>query len=280
MPFSADWRNGHTPEIMILDTLDTMEARAIDLLRVLEPPEGYYLAFSGGKDSIVLHEIARRSGVKFDAHYNITNVDPPELVKFIREEYPDVSMDRPKETMWELIVKRGMPPTRISRYSGDDLTEAGGRGRVVLVGIRYDESRARSKQGQVYVCKKTGRTQIKPIFYWETNEVWQYIESCGLKYPDLYREGFHRLGCVGCPMAGAAAQRAMFNRWPKIGMAYIRAFQRMVDRRKERGKPPTGNVNWDTGAEVMRWWCGWTPNNIKQIQPLGADNTSSEVTRP
>ena len=42
---------------------------AIMRLQQFQPPEGYYLAFSGGKDSVVLYDLAVKSGVKFDAHY-------------------------------------------------------------------------------------------------------------------------------------------------------------------------------------------------------------------
>ena len=80
---------------------------SIERLQYFEPPEGYYLAFSGGKDSIVIYDLAVKAGVKFDAHYNLTTVDPPELVKFIKQEYPDVERHRPEMNMWQLIVKNG-----------------------------------------------------------------------------------------------------------------------------------------------------------------------------
>ena len=65
-------------------SLEDKVKRAIDRLRTFEPPEGYYLAFSGGKDSQCIYHLAKEAGVKFDAHYNLTTVDPPELVYFIR----------------------------------------------------------------------------------------------------------------------------------------------------------------------------------------------------
>ena len=58
---------------------------AIERLRLFEPKEGYYLAFSGGKDSQVIYHLAKESGVRFEANYNITGIDPPELVYFIRK---------------------------------------------------------------------------------------------------------------------------------------------------------------------------------------------------
>lgn len=69
----------------------SMVDQAIEIMRHYEPPEGYWLAFSGGKDSIVLYRLAELAGVRFDAHYSLTTIDPPELVWFIRREYPSVA---------------------------------------------------------------------------------------------------------------------------------------------------------------------------------------------
>ena len=67
---------------------------SVDLIRKWEPEEGYYVAFSGGKDSQCVYHLCQIAGVKFDAHYSVTSVDPPELVRFIREHYPDVQFER------------------------------------------------------------------------------------------------------------------------------------------------------------------------------------------
>lgn len=72
--------------------LDRVEV-AIKRLQTFEPDEGYYLAFSGGKDSVVIKVLADMAKVKYDAHYNVTSVDPPELIQFIREHYPDVKWE-------------------------------------------------------------------------------------------------------------------------------------------------------------------------------------------
>ncbi|HET6456314.1 MAG TPA: phosphoadenosine phosphosulfate reductase, partial [Armatimonadota bacterium] len=62
---------------------------AVERIRTFEPPEGYWLAFSGGKDSVVLKALADISGVKYEPHYSVTGIDPPELVRFIRDIHPD-----------------------------------------------------------------------------------------------------------------------------------------------------------------------------------------------
>ena len=232
----------------MLYTIEGREEVAIERLRQFVPPEGYYLAFSGGKDSIVLHDLARRSGVKFDAHYSITSVDPPEVIRFIRENYPHVSMDRPGTTMWKIIPPRLMPPTRLARYCCGYLKEGGGNGRFVLLGLRKAESERRKGRQLVEYCDDKIRVNICPIVDWETNEVWEYIGWRKLKYPSLYDEGFDRLGCIGCPMATNRVYQ--LERWPNFKKLYVRAFGRMLEERKRRGL----KTSWKTPEEVMAWW--------------------------
>ena len=126
---------------------------------------GYYLAFSGGKDSVTVKALMDMAGVKYDAHYRVTSVDPPELVRFIKTAYPDVQFEAPyyddgsRVTMWNLIPKKLMPPTRLVRYCCEYLKESGGDGRFTVTGVRWAESANRAKnQGMVTMPgRKAGR---------------------------------------------------------------------------------------------------------------------------
>lgn len=137
----------------------TKVENAIKRLQSFEPPEGYYVAFSGGKDSQCIYHLCQMAGVKFDAHYNVTSVDPPELVQFIKRQYPEVIFDLPRYadgsriTMWNLIPKKGMPPTRIVRYCCEELKESNGEGRVVVTGVRWAESARRKASHNVASIK-------------------------------------------------------------------------------------------------------------------------------
>ena len=91
-------------ENTLFGTVDKVQT-AIERIQQFEPKDGYFLAFSGGKDSITIYRLAQLAGVKFDAHYNVTTVDPPELVKFIKTCYPTVSRDRPEMTMFQYILR-------------------------------------------------------------------------------------------------------------------------------------------------------------------------------
>ena len=156
--------------MLITETLLGTENKvenAIETLKLFEPPEGYYVAFSGGKDSICIKELCNMAGVKYDAHYRITSVDPPELVQFIKKYHPDVAMDYPRyangkvATMWNLIPRMRMPPTNIARYCCEYLKESGGVGRMTVTGVRWAESAKRkNNQGKVSIFDKENTEEL------------------------------------------------------------------------------------------------------------------------
>lgn len=226
----------------------TIEEIALERIKTFCPPEGYYVAFSGGKDSIVIYDLIKRSGVLADYHYNITGIDPPELFYFIRDNFKDVQRHRPETTIWKLIEKKGFPPTRMIRYCCSELKERGGKDRFVVTGVRWAESSRRSSRRMIETCFKDSRKHyVNPIIDWSDEEVWGYIKTNNLPYCSLYDEGFTRLGCIGCPMG--KNQIKELNRWPKYKTKYINAFQKGLDAHKDRHRE-SGN----TGNEVFQWW--------------------------
>lgn len=229
------------------------EEIAIARLQTFCPPEGYYVAFSGGKDSVVILDLVKRSGVKFDAHYNITGIDPPELYYFIRDNFPDVERHRPETTIWKLIEKKGYPPLRMNRYCCAELKERGGKGRRVVTGIRWAESSRRSKRGMVEECfkKSAHKIFIHPIIDWTHEDVWTYIKSNNILYCHLYDEGFKRLGCIGCPMNTKA--RRELERWPRYKNKYITAMQKGIE-----ACPHLVVQGRETGDKLYGWWLAVT----------------------
>jgi len=214
-----------------------------------EPPEGYHLAFSGGKDSIVLKALADDAMVRYDAHYNVTTIDPPEVTAFIREHHPDVVWDRPSRSFFRWMQTQGFP-LRHKRWCCRKLKERKAPGRTVLLGLRHEESFGRS--GKEVVDTRGDEVHVHPILEWSSDEVWEFIRARGLPYPSPYDEGFHRLGCLFCPFKSQAVRDAEAARYPKFVRAFERAFVRAWTRGQERGLK--GFARWRSGEEMFAWW--------------------------
>lgn len=275
---------------------------AIQRLKSFEPPEGYFVAFSGGKDSQCIYHLCEMAGVKFDAHYHVTSVDPPELIYFIREHYPDVIWDFPHDengrriTMWNLIPKRGMPPTRLARYCCESLKESGGTGRMTVTGVRWAESprrkeiqdtvvirgkpkttqRKAEEMGASYripekgrralvmnedndanrrlaeFCYRTQKTMLNPIVDWTDEDVWEFLNDVAkVPHCSLYDEGFKRIGCIGCPLAGVRGRQREFERFPRYKRLYLKSFDRLLQERERKGLEVS---TWKTAEDVFNWW--------------------------
>lgn len=226
-------------------------ADAINLLREHEPPEGYYLCFSGGKDSVVIHDLALKAGVKFDAHHNITTVEPPELMTFVRDNYPNVISEHPPLSMYKLILKKKILPLRNVRYCCAELKERGGRGRVKITSIRSEESPRRAKRPQIDKSHDGKSVFVHVIKDWTEKDVWQYIRENNLPYCRLYDEGFKRIGCVLCPFGTLKSIEIELERWPQIVDVYKKACNRLVELyRSEKSSMP----HWKTGDDMFDWW--------------------------
>lgn len=232
-------------------------ALAVARLRQFEPPEGYYLAFGGGKDSVVLLWLARLAGVRFDAHYSLTTIDPPELVSFVRESCPGVVVERPPRSYFSLFPERGAP-RRQTRWCCSALKEVGGAGRVVLTGVRWAESYRRRRRHMVEVCNRSSlKRYVHPVIDWTTAEVWSVIRAERIPYCTLYDEGFSRLGCVACPMQTSAQRWREMRRWPKYERAFRLAFRRLHSRRVAEGNESV--ARWVDGDAMFGWWMSNAP---------------------
>lgn len=128
--------------------------KAESIARMYDPENGFYLAFSGGKDSQALYHVAKLAGVQFKAHMSLTSVDPPEVIRFVKQNYPDVELIKPKDSIYHIAVKKGILPSQKIRWCCKEFKEGAGAGKVTLIGIRREESVRRSTRNEVEVSSR------------------------------------------------------------------------------------------------------------------------------
>lgn len=256
--------------------LQSKIAYSISLLRKCEqmaldydPEDGFYLAFSGGKDSQALYHIAKMAGVKFKAHMNLTSVDPPEVIRFVKQNYPDVELIKPKMSIYDMALKKHLIPTRTIRWCCAEYKEMSGAGKVTLIGIRHAESVRRSKRKEIEISshKFSGnfdqfsehkekmvtcvggkdKILVSPIIHWSDKDVWDFLNGNNIEHCSLYDEGYKRIGCILCPMSNNKQKLKDCQRFPHVRTRWIQTIQKLID---------TGYINRNfTDAEFgFNWW--------------------------
>lgn len=243
-------------------------------------------------------ELFKRSGVPFEVHHSLTTADAPQTVYHVRavfrelelqgikctvdkHEYFDAVGKKVRTTMWNLIPKKKIPPTRIKRYCCAILKETGCKNRMIATGVRWDESNKRksrdvfetlgkSKKEGIRIsdekmlltdnddtrkvfeqCQLKAKTVVNPIIDWPNRDIWEYYRNECKMHNILYEMGYDRVGCIGCPLVGKIRWKELAD-FPTYQRAYIGAFDRMLDAMRNDG---TGRFpRWRTGHDVFLWW--------------------------
>jgi phosphoadenosine phosphosulfate reductase len=203
-------------------------------------------------------------------------------------------------TMWNLIPKKKMPPTRLQRYCCAVLKETGTPNRICALGVRGEESSNR-KGRDLFAIRKSSKgdfqyyslehsqevhkeameindplwdctlidtmrhhkdTIVNPIYEWTDEDIWDFIRQENIKTNPLYEKGYHRVGCVGCPLATYKQKLKEFSDYPQYKKAYINAFDKMLKVNKAEGKyDATGK--WKDAESVFNWWIEENKYNVK-----------------
>lgn len=251
---------------------------SIDLIRKVEkmalqldPDNGFYNTFSGGKDSQVLYHLVKLAGVKAKTHMNLTSVDPPEVIQFVKHHYPDVELIKPQISIYDMAKKKHILPTRCFRWCCAEYKETSGAGKVTLIGIRKEESARRAKRGEISTNIKGKRTEenfdqwseheekmvacvggkdkilVSPIIHWTERDVWEFLNRNGIPHCVLYDQGYTRIGCICCPMSPLRQKNKEIKRWPHIKRNWIKTIQWLIDNGYI-------NHNFNDAETGFRWW--------------------------
>ena len=230
--------------------------------------KGFYVGFSGGKDSQVVLDLIKRAGVKFEVFYNVTTIDPPENVYFIRKNYPEVIFSFPKENFYKIVERKGMP-TILKRFCCAILKEINGVGRCVVTGVRAEESKKRSSYTELTLMKRkkveneskdidkmselnfqcvSGKDKfiLNPILHWTEKDVWQYIKENNLPINPCYKE-MKRVGCVFCPFAKRKEILMFCKRYPKMKENLLKSIQKYLDKKEGEG-------HFSDAEDFFSWW--------------------------
>ena len=197
------------------------------------------IAYSGGKDSDVILQLAKEAGIKYRAIYKNTTIDPPGTLGHVRG--MGVEILRAKTSFFQLVAQKGFP-SRFSRFCCEKLKEYKVLDKSVI-GVRKAESRAREERYNEptqcrYYGAKTEKNHVEliyPILEWTDEDVRDFIIDRKLKLaPIYYNSGGQidvskRLGCMCCPLASRHKRIIEFQKYPKIAKAYLRAGQQFME---------------------------------------------------
>ena len=266
--------------------ISIMRIREFEIVALQNNPAGYYVCISGGKDSSVIQELCLLAKVKCEFVHNHTSVDHPETIYFIRREQERIKslghifrIEIPRErngqqkTMWNQIPKQGLP-LRSQRWCCKQLKEFGGRDRYCITGVRWAESSRRANQRRIHeitgkvkneniilnndndmkrklteFCLTKQTFVLNPIIDWTDDDVWEFLNQRNLPVNPLYRQGWKRVGCVGCPMSNS---RKELDKFPKYKNAYFKAATEYWKRRKERQREIQGMM--ESPESYFQWW--------------------------
>lgn len=216
----------------LLSGLDKIET-AIERLRFNCKNKKVLCAFSGGKDSQCCYHLLKDAGIQFHAQYSITRFEPPELIKFIRENYPDVTFRRAyKMSLFEQISRHGLP-NRFFRWCCNAKHVKTEGYDIAVIGVRAQESSRRAKNWRTFGRKQDGSYYVCPIFDWTDEDVWEFLNGKCLPHCRLYDEGYNRIGCVLCPLSMRNHEKDI-KRYPKIVNLLKSAFMKYYENMKAK----------------------------------------------
>lgn len=217
---------------------------AIKLLRSIPASENdpVEISYSGGKDSEIILELAKMSGIAYRAIYKNTSIDIPGTIAHCKSK--GVEVLAPTMNFFDLVKKKGMP-SRFARFCCEVLKEYKVLDRAVQ-GVRRAESIKRAKRyKEPEVCRTYPKGQkariYLPILEWTDDNVAEFIKERGIKCHPLYYDDkgeFHverRLGCIGCPLASQSKRIEQYKQYPKILKRSIECEQEFIKTHWNRG---------------------------------------------
>lgn len=219
-----------------MNDLDKKIKFAIHLLQSIPQDREIEVAYSTGKDSDVILQLAKEAGIPYRAIYKNTTIDRVGSIAHAKQVGAEIV--NPQKSFFEIIRESGIP-SRWLRFCCSHLKEYKILDRVIM-GVRRSESTKRAKryhepeECRIYKDKSKVKAYY-PILDWTNEDVERFIKERELKcHPWYYDEegNFHverRVGCMGCPLSGEKGLREQFTQYPKLLRLWIANAQIYLD---------------------------------------------------
>lgn len=274
-----------------------LEQKAIERIKTAsEMSLNYYslplvCTYSGGKDSDVLLELFKRSGIPFEVHHSHTTADAPQTVYHIRNVFKKLEsqgikceIEMPKYkgkriSMWSLIPQKLMPPTRVVRYCCSVLKETGCKNRMIATGVRWDESKSRKERESYEVVGSTKANKVnvsdEKMLLSDNDDRRKLFEKCELKAKTVvnpiidwkHRDIWEYIQSEHIdtnPLYQCGYDRVGCIGCPMAGKKRLKEFAdfptfklnyiKTFDRMLQERKRKGLTSKWKTGEEVFLWW--------------------------
>ena len=220
-----------------------------------------YIAFSGGKDSVLLLDLCHRTlPLSVPVVFSDTDMELPDTYAMweeVQKRYPDRIFLKAKANVSALENwNRFGPPSRTVRWccSVHKSTPA-----ILLlrqlhsthlkrvqsfIGVRNDESLARSEYEDVGIgVKNASQVNAYPIISWGAHELWFYTFAEHLPINMAYQKGLPRVGCVLCPEASEKYAWFVNAIYPNVMKKYNDTILRAVDKEFETEEDRTAYLS-------------------------------------
>ena len=247
----------------------------------------FYVAFSGGKDSLVMLDLIQRAlpHDSFEIIFGDTTMELSDTYKTIemtKNFYPDLKWHTARAPFNAIDSWKFMgPPARKIRWccpvhkSGPSLVkvkeiiancrhcsveDVKNFRAMAFIGVRAEESEMRSTCAEMSVSRKhSAQINFYPILKWSTAEIFLYLFSENLPFNQCYRNGLPRVGCKLCPMASEWYDCVTNYHYPAETAPYIEVVR------------SSANKNFTDEEDCKRYFAdrGWQARGSGKVLSLG-----------